>query len=199
MTEPDFRRAAPATAAGDDHFELFGLQKGFDLDVDELSRRYLELSKEVHPDRFVNAPARERLVALQRSMHLNDAYKTLKKPISRAEYMLASEGITIGTNENLGSGFLMEVLELREELQQAKLAGDRDKLDLLEDRMLDRRDAALERIAVLFAGIFGGDAQSGEAEPRDQLLGQVKQRLIELRYIARYLDELDELDDEDTE
>ena len=198
MTEPEFRRAVSATAAGEDYFEIFGIARAFEVDVDDLGRRYLELSKEVHPDRFINAPARERLVALQRSMRLNDAYKTLKKPIPRAEYLLASEGVTIGTHEKLGPGFLMEVMELREELQQAKLAGDRDKLDELEDSMLDRRDAALATVGELFGGIYAGGEQ-GDGEDRDRLLGQVKKHLIELRYMARYLDELDELDDEDSE
>jgi len=184
--------AADRRSSSVDYFELFGIERSFDLDVDDLGNRYLELSKEVHPDRFVNAPSRERVAALQRSMQLNDAYKTLKKPIARAEYMLASEGVTIGANERLGPEFLMEVMELREELQQAKLAGDRARLAQLEEGMLDRRDAALARVGELFASITGKGAVA--VAERDRVLAQVKERLIELRYIARYLDELDDED-----
>ncbi len=186
--------AADRRAAAVDYFELFGMDREFDVDVDELGRRYLERSKEVHPDRFVNAPSRERVAALQRSIQLNDAYKTLKKPIPRAEYMLASEGVTIGANESLGPEFLMEIMERREELQQAKLAGERGRLDELEDSMLERRDAALARVGELFRAITGDAGAGVPAEERGRVLAQVKDQLIALRYIARYLEELDDED-----
>ncbi len=190
MTHPGFQRAG--RAAGDvDYFELFDLPSSFHIDTEELERRYLERSRLVHPDRFVSAPARERVAALQQSMQLNDAYKTLIKPGPRAEYLLSRHGITIGGNEQLDPEFLMSVMELREELAEAKQAGDRPLLRRLEESMLDRRDRALEEIGGWFAEI---DRGAGDAEP---LWQRVKGNLILLRYINRYIEELDDLDDED--
>src|SRR5690554_3107902 len=104
--------------AESNHFELFGLSASFDLSVEDLESRYLAKARETHPDRFVNAEPKVRLAAVQSSMRLNDAYKTLKDPVARAEYLLAEHGVTIGANENLAGDFLIEVLELREELQE---------------------------------------------------------------------------------
>src|SRR2546421_11861450 len=115
---------AVARASSSDAFELLGLPAQFDLDPPVIERAFFERSKELHPDRFATAPAAQRVAALSRSRALNDAYQTLKKPISRAEYLLSRAGITIGDNERLDSTFLMRVLELREELAEAKVAKD---------------------------------------------------------------------------
>jgi molecular chaperone HscB len=188
MTNPGFKTAGAAATA--DYFELFDIEAGYDVDVGALESKYLELSRKVHPDRFVGAAARERLTALQQSMLLNDAYKTLIKPIPRAEYLLVRAGITIAGNEQLDPSFLMEVLELREELQEVVQAGDRARLDQLEEAMLDRRDEALGRVAGHFAELAAGGDREG-------LLAAVKNDVILLRYINRYIEEFDYLDDED--
>ena len=188
MTNPGFKTAGAAAAA--DYFELFAIEAGYDLDLDALEKKYLELSRKVHPDRFVGAAARERLTALQQSMLLNDAYKILVKPVARAEYMLVRAGVTIAANEQLDPSFLMEVMELREELQEAVQGRDRARLDSLEEAMLDRRALALERIAGHFAELAGGG-------DRERLLAAVKNDVILLRYINRYIEEFDYLDDED--
>ncbi len=188
MTSPGFKTAGAAATA--DYFELFEIEVAYDLDVGALEAKYLELSRKVHPDRFVGAAARERLTALQQSMLLNDAYKTLVKPIPRAEYLLVRAGVTIAANEQLEPRFLMEVMELREELQEVVQSGDRARLDKLEEAMLDRRDQSLERIAGHFAELAAG----GDREP---VLAAVKNDVILLRYINRYIEEFDYLDDED--
>src|SRR5580692_2686750 len=99
-----------------DAFDLLGLPERFDLDAAAIESAFFAKSRELHPDRFVSAPADERVVALSRSRALNDAYQTVKKPVARAEYLLARAGVTIGDNERLDPSFLMEILELREEL-----------------------------------------------------------------------------------
>ena len=103
-----------------DLFALLGIAERFDLDVAELEAAFFAKSKELHPDRFASAPAAERVVALTKSRALNDAYQTLKKPVPRAEYMLARGGVTISDHERLDPAFLMEILELRE--YEAELA-----------------------------------------------------------------------------
>lgn len=194
MTPPEFKKAGAAVAA--DYYALLGLEQSYTVDKGELERNYLERSAAVHPDRFVNAPANERVSALQQSMLINDAYKAVKSPEARAEYLLHRHGVAIGDNERLDPTFLMEVLELREELAEAKHAGDRPGLERLEEAMLDRRDDTLAQVASLFADLEGAIAEgSSESERAIATLATIKKHVIVLRYVRRYLDEFDELDD----
>jgi molecular chaperone HscB len=187
MTSPEFKKSA-AQAAGADYYALLDLDPRYDLDPGELERRYLERSRAVHPDRFVGAPASQRLAALQQSMQLNDAYKTLKQPGSRAEYLLGRRGVTIGDNEILDPTFLMEVLELREELAEARHDRDAARLRALEQAMHDRQDATLERVGALFSRFESSGDQT--------LLADIKVQLIVLRYVRRYLDQFDDMPDD---
>ncbi len=109
-SKPD---AGGPLAGRPDPFAQLGLAPRYDIEPAELERAFFERSKELHPDRFANAPAAERVVALSKSRALNDAYQILKKPVPRAEYLLARAGVTIGDNERLDPTFLMEILELR--------------------------------------------------------------------------------------
>jgi molecular chaperone HscB len=168
--------------SGDDPFALLGLSPAFDVDLAALERAFFERSKELHPDRVAGAPAAQRVAALSRSRALNDAYQLIKKPIPRAEYLLERAGVTIGDNERLDPAFLMEILELREELAEARAAGNADLVAKLQRVMQARRVQALEALPALFAA---GD------------LAAIKDRLILLRYVNRYLEECDAALDED--
>jgi molecular chaperone HscB len=164
-------------------FELLGLPARFDLDPSLIERAFFDRSKELHPDRFASAPAAERVAALSRSRALNDAYQTLKKPVGRAEYLLERAGVTIGDNERLDPVQIMEVMEAREELAEARRAKDTAKLEQLQTAMRTKRAAALDRLDALFAS---------------NDMAAVKGVLISLRYIDRYLEECDAaLDEED--
>src|SRR5258708_25802086 len=74
------------------HFELFGLPVRFALDAATLDRRYRELQREVHPDRFAAAPESERRASMQLATRVNEAYQTLKSPLRRAVYILRLRG-----------------------------------------------------------------------------------------------------------
>lgn len=169
-------------AGSTDPFALLGLAPGYDVDLAALERAFFERSKELHPDRVAGAPAAERVAALSRSRALNDAYQLLRKPVARAEYLLAQAGVTIGDNERLEPTFLMEILELREELAEARARGDTPRVEVLARAMRDRQRQALDALPALFAA---GD------------LAGIKERLILLRYINRYLEECDAALDED--
>jgi molecular chaperone HscB len=176
----------------DNAFALLGLPERYDLEPAVIEAAFFEKTRELHPDRFASAPAAERVAALSRSRALNDAYQAIKKPVPRAEYLLVRGGVSIGDNERLDPTFLMEILELREELAEARTAGRLepndaagrslqakaalDKVGRLQAVMAGRRDAAVAKLAPLFAH---GD------------LAAVKQQLIVLRYLNRYLDECD--------
>jgi len=177
---------APASSAaargGDDPFALLGLAPSFDVDLAALERAFFERSKQLHPDRVAGASAAERVAVLSRSRALNDAYQLIKRPVPRAEYLLARAGVTIGDNERLDPAFLMEILELREELAEARAAGKTALVGELQARMLARRNDALAALPPLFAA---GDYAA------------IKDRLIVLRYVHRYLEECDAALDED--
>src|SRR5215813_6699867 len=75
-----------------DYFALFGLRRKLWIDTSALEQQFLQLSWKLHPDNFVNASEEERELSLKRSSELNDAYRTLRDPIGRVEYLLAMEG-----------------------------------------------------------------------------------------------------------
>ena len=176
------RTAAAQASGGDDPFALLGLVPAYEVDLAALERAFFERSKQLHPDRAAGATAAERVAVLSRSRALNDAYQLIKRPVPRAEYLLARAGVTIGDNERLDPAFLMEILELREELANARAAGDTALVARLQGAMQARRKEALGALPALFAA---GD------------LAAVKDRLIVLRYVDRYLEECDAALDED--
>jgi molecular chaperone HscB len=169
-------------ASSSDAFGLLGLPAQFDLDPSVIEKAFHDKSKDLHPDRFANAPAAERVAALSRSRAINDAYKTLKSPVARAEYLLARAGVTIGDNERLDPAFLMEILELREELAEARVAKQTSLIEKLCGEMKSRRKDALAKLPALF-------------EAND--LSAIKEQLMLLRYVDRYLEECDAALDED--
>jgi molecular chaperone HscB len=108
------------------HFELFGLPVNFELDSASLATTYRELQRTLHPDKFANGSERERLLAVQKSSQVNDAYSTLKSPIQRAEYILAvcHEDIR-GEQQTLQDPmFLMQQMEQHERLEDIPHAAD---------------------------------------------------------------------------
>jgi molecular chaperone HscB len=78
-----------------DYFSFFGLPQKLDLDVVQLERAFYELSRKLHPDLYARADKREQEWSLQQSSLLNDAYRTLKDPIKRTEYVLRLEGVEL--------------------------------------------------------------------------------------------------------
>lgn len=161
---------------------MLGLAPQFLIDPEVIERAFLERSKRVHPDRFATAPVAERTKALSQARALNDAYQAVKKPVARAEYLLARAGVTIGDNERLEPEMIEQVLELREELALARQRQDRAALESFQAQMRARRAQAVDQLAPLFAR---------------QDLQAIKRELISLRYIDRYLDECDAALDED--
>jgi len=174
--------AVERASSSSDAFGLLGLPAQFDLDPKVIEQAFFDRSKELHPDRFASAPAAERVAALSRSRALNDAYQVLKKPVPRAEYLLARAGVDIGDNERLDPAFLMEILELREELAEARVGKRTSEIGRLCAEMQQRRKAAIDSLAPLFAATD---------------LAAIKTQLILLRYINRYLEECDAALDED--
>lgn len=175
--------SSPPPGSSPDPFALLGLPARFELAPAAIEAAFFERSRALHADRFATAPAAERVAALARSRALNDAYQLVKRPVARAEHLLARAGVTIGANERLAPAFLMEILDLREELAAARHAGQLAEVERLSAAMTARRQATVARLAPLFAAL---DAPGADPAPA---LADLKATLISLRYLDRYLEE----------
>src|SRR5215510_6831129 len=107
-----------------DYFTFLGLPRKLLIHPQDLERRFRELSRKFHPDYFYNATSVERLASLERSSYLNDAYRTLRNPVSRIEHLLAIEGLASAKSEEgtakVPAGLLEEVFALNEELDEIR-------------------------------------------------------------------------------
>jgi molecular chaperone HscB len=135
-----------------DHFALFGLNQAFRLDLSDLDSRYRDIQAQVHPDRFVNASDAERRMSMQWATHANEAYLTLKKPLERAKYMLHLGGHDIQAENNtaMPADFLMEQMEWREAVMEARQGGDHHELEHLHNRLRADINARFDELATLF-------------------------------------------------
>jgi molecular chaperone HscB len=133
------------------HFELFGLPARFRFDAAMLDRAYRELQSEVHPDRYAGANETLQRLALQSSARVNEAYRALKDPVARAQYLLSLHGVEAfaETDTALPVDFLERQLERREAAGDALAAGDAATFALLQDEI--RADATLleQRLAAM--------------------------------------------------
>jgi molecular chaperone HscB len=111
-----------------DYFAMFEMPRKLWIEMGALEQKFLQLSWKLHPDNFVNATPEEREISLKRSSELNDAYRTLRDPVARVEYLLAIEGARKDgeTRQQAPPELLEEVFELNEsldELREAKASG----------------------------------------------------------------------------
>lgn len=113
-------------STGMNYFQLFNLPESFDVDLQQLSARYRDLQRTVHPDRFATASERDRLLALHKAAEINDALATLKSPLRRAEYLLTLRDVHLASEQQTfrDPQFLMQQMELREQLAEIESADD---------------------------------------------------------------------------
>ena len=148
------------------HFELFQLPQQFDIDAAKLDAAYREVQGQVHPDRFVNAGDAEKRVAMQWATRANEAYQTLKNPQKRARYLCEQHGVDLQTESNtaMPMAFLMQQMEWREELGDARASKDVAALDALEQQLQrERKERLLQIGAQLDAMDFASAAQGVRA------------------------------------
>ena len=151
-----------------DYFAFFGMPRKLRMDAGELEKKFHQFSWKLHPDNFVNAGPEERELALQLSSQLNDAYRALREPISRVEYLLAIEGMRKEGQQKQQAPpeLLEEVFDLNESLDelretqagegdttalrahlaaaQRKFGGKLAEVDAQLDAVFGQWDAALE-------------------------------------------------------
>jgi len=130
------------------YFALFGLAPRYRVSEHEIDAAFRELQSSVHPDRYVNADESARRESMQSSAQVNEAYRSLRDPVGRAEYLLRLHGVDtmIETDNALPLDFLEEQMERRESVDDARRAGAVETLDRLAHEI--RRDIASREAAL---------------------------------------------------
>lgn len=128
-------------AAERNYFEFFQLPLRFSLNLGELEERYRKIQAWIHPDKVAHLSELEKRLCLQWSILANEAYRTLKRPLERARYLLKLHGVDLEEEKGeLAGEFLLEQIKQREAFEQAKAACDLNALKQLAERL----EAAME-------------------------------------------------------
>lgn len=131
----------------ENYFQLFDLSERYELDENLLRATYRELQRKTHPDKFAGASQQEQLLAVQYAATINDAYDVLTSPLKRAIYMLKLKGVELDVQQSasMDPAFLMQQMELREELEQAPQAADPEAALEAVSEHLERELEVLQR------------------------------------------------------
>lgn len=165
------------------YFELFGLKPVFDLDPAQLHSEQQRLQATYHPDRFVTADERERRLSVQMASLINQAYETLRDPVKRSRYLLEINGASIPDDSATTSdaAFLMEQIELREEIEACRHSEDAlSRCEQIETR-LDHRAAELARDFVIHFNAADFDAALA-ASRKMQFIQRIQHQLAEMQF-----------------
>jgi len=167
------------------HFELFDLPVSFAVDTDLLERRYRELQRSVHPDRFASAGERERLQSVHQATLINEGYRILKDPLLRGRYLLEQAGYAFDDQHHTTSdaAFLMEQMELREALSGVRAADD---AFAALGGIMDRIRADLSSLA----SQLGEQLADGDSEAQ----AAAAQTLVKMQFFRKLQDEAVELE-----
>ncbi|MBK6737414.1 MAG: Fe-S protein assembly co-chaperone HscB [Haliea sp.] len=173
MPLPDFQR---------NYFQLFDLPVDFALDQVQLGARYRQLQKEMHPDRYAGASAYEQRLAVQYSSRINEAYATLRKPLTRALYLLDIAGMTAQdiSAVPLDGGFLIAQMELRE------------KLENMED-LVDPETALDHLVAEIGADVAALQDQFSRAYAAREMAAAAS-ACVKMQYLDKLLQEAEHLE-----
>jgi molecular chaperone HscB len=153
-----------AHVEGANYFELFGLPRAYALDKNDLSQKYLAISRNIHPDKFATQDEQMQVFALRMSAAVNKAYEVLRDPFQRAEYLLElSGGKSAAQDKRVPPELLTKVMTLREEIDEAKEADDFGTLESLKVNVSHQREEVQMRISDLCDELEHSDAQAQDA------------------------------------
>jgi molecular chaperone HscB len=181
-----------------DYFAFLGLPRKLNIDPAELERRFRDLSRQFHPDYFYNATPAERRASLERSSYLNDAYRTLKNPVTRVEYLLDAEGLGMKgpqeASKAVPPALLEEVFALNEELDGIRdLRSSGAPAEQWKARLEDARapieakraahESQLQDLSARWDALVDLGADTG----RREILQALRERVLERNYINNLL------------
>jgi molecular chaperone HscB len=169
-----------------DPFATLGLAPSFDIDLVAVEKTHRELSRALHPDRYVGEGASGRRAALERAVAVNEAWRVVRDPIQRAEALLVLRGVEVGEEgePKASPEFLMEMLEQREALSEARARRDLGAVRAMATEFAARSRRVQDELSRGFAS----------ADP--SALGVLRGKVGELRYCRRLLDEVSAIEDE---
>ena len=169
------------------YYSLFDFPVSFTLNLDELESRYRELQRVLHPDRYASASDQERRISVQQTAHLNEAFHTLRDIPRRARYLLELKGIGFDDEKDthFDAAFLMQQMELREELEAITTADDPlDKLAKFLAELEQYRQAMYSELTSLFA------------DETPENLDSAKQVVQKIRFLNRLQQEAEEQEED---
>jgi molecular chaperone HscB len=174
-----------------DYFEVFGLSRALAIDPAKLEKTFHQLSRKYHPDYFTTAPEAERVQAVRMTALINDAYRTLRNPVARVEYLLALEGFK-PDGSKVPQSLLMEVFEINEQLEEVKAGrASIEEVDSLRAQIKEKReqfDLELQRASSEWDSMLQSGAP--ESQRKDQLkkLTEIVSESSYIRNLERELD-----------
>lgn len=188
-----------------DYFSVFGLPRKLTIDTSALERSFYKLSRRLHPDVYARASADEQQWSLEQTSLLNDAYRTLKNPVARTEYLLKLEGKPVASEEQAEqdgkpkdsrapADMLEEVFELNMQLEEMRMnrkMGEDDpslRNDLEQARtQFEGRLAALDEELKVYWQRWDVVVAAGTADSAGQVKEQVKDEMFALLDRRRYI------------
>ena len=169
-------RVINPVAPGTDYFTIFGLPRRYRLDEQELHKRFLNLTREIHPDRFATSSPETIDLTMRLAAQINEAHEVLKDPVLRAEYLLQRAGGKRPSDDKSAPGeMLTEVMELREQIEEAVSQDDRTTLHELRRRVDDMAAEVWETVASLADAVADG--------PEEQDLQELRAYLNGIKYV----------------
>ncbi len=169
------------------YFQLFGFEQHFDIDLDLLAKTYREIQRTTHPDRHAHASRRDQLLSMQYAANVNDAYATLKCPLKRATYLLKLNGVDLADDNstNMDPEFLMQQIELREQLEVAQHAED-------PEAELENVSSHLDQQMNVFQDEFRQSIAGGAEDSLEKAAEMVKK----MQFIVKMQHEVERLEEE---
>lgn len=184
----DFCHSLNPIPAVTDYFTLVGLPRQYAISREELHRRFLALNRHAHPDFHAGESPEVQELSLRVSAAVNDAYRTLNDPATRAAYLLELlGGRSSAEDRGVPEAFLPTMMMMQEELADAKAAGDQAELARLRAVLQTQHDGLLTRIGALF-----GEHQEALAcaAVRADLLDEIRKQVNAVSYVRKLLSQL---------
>lgn len=163
------------------YFDVFSVPVAVDVDLEKVDQLYHDYQKQFHPDRFASAGDQERRISVQLTSHVNQAYRTLKDPLLRAEYLLQLAGVEDNpeTRTTMDGAFLMQQMELRERIESIPSQSDPfAEIDALNKQLKATQKDLLQA--------FADDYVAGNYPPALEIISKLK-------FLRKSLEEIDDI------
>ena len=188
-----------------DYFTCMGLPRFLNIDQDQLQQTFYELSRTFHPDFYSEKDEQEKTISLGNSALLNTAYRTLKDPVQRAEYLIRLEaGAVKEIRSNPPADLFDEILELQEDLEEYRSLSTeghherretlRQKLNASRETLEDRQsqmESSLKKKFGEWDAVQGTSPEPGEArDQKDSILKDMQEILSDKTYVRNIVNDL---------